>query len=57
MRAEVTRVFEQLGEPFACCANMIRLVFGHGTRMEVVVKGAAAALPDRVVIYEAKFKI
>ena len=57
MRAEFTRVFEQLCEPFACCANMIRPVFGHGTGMEVVVKGAAAALPGRVVIYEAKFKI
>ena len=57
MRAKVTRVFEQLGKPFACSANMIWPVFGHGTGMEVVVKGAAAALPGRVVIYEAKFKI
>ena len=55
--AEVTRVFEQLGEPLVRRANMVRPVLRDRTGMEVVVKGAAAALPRRVVTDEAELPI
>ena len=57
MHAEVLRVFKQLGETLARCADMERPVLRYCTGLKEVVKSAATTPPNSVVIDEVKLPL